>query len=106
MLLAWSEYKNNRITGAPIFDPTEFMLNENLAFRSYYSTVTKMAMDLGIDQEAMVQMVANERERNRRRLTWQGVLQLHMAVSSSECEILLQLALSFMCWMKFVDKTL
>lgn len=48
----------------------------------------KMGVDLGLsdhDQTAHHQMNMSERERSRRRATWQGILQLH--VTSSSCKL-------------------
>ncbi|KAF9467333.1 hypothetical protein BDZ94DRAFT_1318757 [Collybia nuda] len=66
ILLSWSEYKNNRVTG----------------FRAYYQTAMRMAMDLGLSDQNAVQMHLSETERDRRRSTWAHILQMHMTASS------------------------
>ncbi|KAJ7594678.1 hypothetical protein C8J56DRAFT_927363 [Mycena floridula] len=66
MLLSWSEYRNNRIP----------------SFRSYCAMAMRMAMDLGLSDQNISPPNASEKERNRRRTTWQGILQLHVTSSS------------------------
>lgn len=66
MLLSWSEYKNNRLSG----------------FRAYCQMAMRMAMDLGLSDQNAIQMHPSESERNRRRSTWAGILQLHLTSSS------------------------
>jgi len=66
MLLSWSEYKNNRMSG----------------FRTYCQMAMRMAMDLGLSDQNVIQSIPNEAERNRRRSTWASILQLHLTASS------------------------
>ncbi|KAF8070359.1 hypothetical protein FPV67DRAFT_1755501 [Lyophyllum atratum] len=64
ILLAWSEYKNNR----------------GSSFRTYCSMAVRMAMDLGLSDQNAVQMHLSEKERNRRRTTWAVAYQLNSIV--------------------------
>ncbi|KAJ7232766.1 hypothetical protein B0H12DRAFT_1144786 [Mycena haematopus] len=66
MLLSWSEYKNNRITG----------------LRTYCQMAMRMAMELGLSDQNIGPINATESERNRRRATWTSTLQLHLTASS------------------------
>ncbi|KAF7315257.1 Zn(2)-C6 fungal-type domain-containing protein [Mycena indigotica] len=65
MLLSWSEYKNNRISG----------------LRSYCQMAMRMAIDIGLSDQSLLASLS-ENERNRRRSTWASVLQLHLTASS------------------------
>ena len=68
MLLSWSEYKNNRISG----------------FRTYYQMAMRMAMDLGLSDQNAHQGHFGEKERNCRRATWNNILQMHMSAAPYE----------------------
>jgi len=66
MLIAWLEYKNNRVP----------------AFRAYTQSAMTMAIDLGLSDQSTIQMNPSETERHRRRATWTNIVQLHMTASS------------------------
>ncbi|KAL0956218.1 hypothetical protein HGRIS_002374 [Hohenbuehelia grisea] len=66
MLIAWLEYKNNRVS----------------AFTAYTQSAMSMAIDLGLSDQSTIQMNPSETERNRRRATWANIVQLHMTGSS------------------------
>jgi len=66
ILLSWSEYKNNRISG----------------FKAYCQMAMRMAMDLGLSDQNSIQALPSEGERIRRRSTWASILQLHMTFNS------------------------
>ncbi|KAJ7928548.1 hypothetical protein B0H13DRAFT_1597627 [Mycena leptocephala] len=78
MLLAWSEYKNNRIPG----------------LRTYCQMAMRMAIDLGLSDQNVSPINATESERNRRRSTWASILQLHLTASSCKPGCLFSLSRS------------
>ncbi|KAF5325756.1 hypothetical protein D9611_000077 [Ephemerocybe angulata] len=66
MLIAWSEYKNNRHPN----------------FRHFTHNAVTMAQDLGLsDPEPPVQIT--DAERRRRQLTWTNILQLHTIAAAN-----------------------
>ncbi|KAF9047364.1 hypothetical protein BJ165DRAFT_1414677 [Panaeolus papilionaceus] len=69
MLVCWFEHNHHRLPG----------------FRNYYAMASKMAADLGLTDAHSTEMysTSSEYERNRRRTTWTGMVQLHMTYNSS-----------------------
>lgn len=64
MLICWVESINRRLPG----------------FRTYYGMAVKMSQDLGL--QGNIDLYPTEYERNRRRTTLDGLVQLHMTASS------------------------
>ncbi|KAF8200739.1 hypothetical protein BJ912DRAFT_579336 [Pholiota molesta] len=68
MLICWLEHNHHRLPG----------------FRTYYGMAVKMSAELGLQDPHNVDMYpsSSEYERNRRRTTYAGLLQLHMRAST------------------------
>ncbi|KII91982.1 hypothetical protein PLICRDRAFT_695468 [Plicaturopsis crispa FD-325 SS-3] len=66
MLIAWSEYKGNRVSD----------------FRTYIQMSMRMALDLGLSDDAVISMNPSEHERHTLRVTWTSIVQLHFFASS------------------------
>jgi hypothetical protein len=66
MLLCWFEHSHHRLPG----------------FRTYYGMASKMSADLGLQDPHNFDPYPSEYDRNRRRTTWTGLVQLHMTASS------------------------
>jgi len=66
MLLCWFEHSHHRLPG----------------FRTYFGMAVKMSMDLGLQDPHSIDMTSSEYERNRKRSTWAGMIQLNMTASS------------------------
>jgi len=51
-------------------------------FRNYYGMASKMSGDLGLQDPHNFDPYPSEYDRNRRRTTWTGMVQLHMTAGS------------------------
>ena len=51
-------------------------------FRTYYGMASKMSGDLGLQDPHNFDPYPSEYDRNRRRTTWTGMVQLHMTAGS------------------------
>ncbi|PPQ98406.1 hypothetical protein CVT24_004085 [Panaeolus cyanescens] len=89
MLVCWFEHTHHRLPGKPLPDyhiRTELTQTPtDLGFRNYYAMASKMAADLGLTDAHSTEIYSgsSDYERNRRRTTWTGMVQLHMTYNSS-----------------------
>ena len=77
MLLAWTEYKANRLQSSYLH-PHAFasMLTSLSDFRTYTHSALQMAQELGLSEtDQMIHLP--DAERRRRQLTWTNLVQLH-----------------------------
>jgi hypothetical protein len=79
MLIAWSEYKAGRVPSeySMAFQAPSLILS---GFRTHAQLAMNMAMDLGINN--LPSMPTNDRQENRRRTTYQGILLLSVTANN------------------------
>ncbi|KIJ67489.1 hypothetical protein HYDPIDRAFT_25938 [Hydnomerulius pinastri MD-312] len=66
ILLAWAEYKSNRVHG----------------FRQYSDLATRTAIAIGLSEESLLQLSPYDPYQNRLRVTWSSLTQLQLYASS------------------------
>jgi len=84
MLLCWFEHSHHRLPGKPDLMTCLGVVANLLVtgFRTYYGMASKMSADLGLQDPHNFDPYPSEYDRNRRRTTWTGLVQLHMTASS------------------------